>query len=246
MTELVMDRGNLQNILVVDDELQAAESIARFLRKVGGLEAEPLGDLDQFPDAESLVEYAATRFDALICDHVLQAKSQVRFTGAEVVSKANHRLAGPLPAVLITSHYGTDQTGTIPFYRAGIPAWVPKGAQLDQINQALHDAVEEIRGVKPRGRRAFPTPIEVIDVSVGGEAPTALVVVVGWQIDQEIHMPLKLITEATGLDPAALPGMWLEAHVNCHARTADELFYENIVIAPPLPDELVQEGQLGA
>ena len=244
MSGLVSD--DLRRVLVVDDEIQAARSIVRFLDKVGGYQATFLEDLDQFEDAASLVEYAAPQFDALICDHVLQAGSQVRFTGAEVVSRANLRPTQPLPAVLITSHYGTDQTGTIPYFRSGIPAWVPKGADLKQINQALHDALDEIRGVKPRWRRTFTTPIEVIGVSPDGEAPTASVVVVGWQIDQEIPMPLRLIIEATGLEPQALPGVWLEADVNCHARFADELFYENITIAPPLADELAQEGRRDA
>lgn len=82
-----------------------------------------------------------------------------------------------------------------------------------------------------RESRRFPTPVEVLAV----DGDRAHVVVVGWHIARSVAVPLAPLLEAAGLTAAELPGRWLEATANCHARDAADLVLTDITIAPNLP-----------
>ncbi|MET7417537.1 response regulator [Dactylosporangium sp. NPDC005555] len=220
------------NILVADDDPRDAQSVRRPLEDAGFRTA-AVSDFSKFVDADEFLRSLIEEFDALVCDHVLSGRGPASFTGAEVVSKAN-KMERPLPAVLISSHVNTDQTGSIRQWRAGIPAVVDKSDYSDTIVEALDYTIAELSGKVARERRTFATPIEVLDVRSAGEFPAARVVVVGWKIETTVWMPLKPILDA-GIDPAGLSGRWLEAEVNCHAKDAADLYYENVVLAPDLP-----------
>lgn len=225
----------VHSAVVIDDDDQDARAYARILQDAG-FATDTISQFDPSQDADSFLAALVDRYDALLCDHVLRGKSNnASFTGAELVCKANRHPEHPLPAVLISSHIYTDPS-SIRDWREGIPQLVDKSTAGEMVLEALDATIAELDGNISPARRAFKTPIEVIDVSSTGEAPFATVVVVGWQIDTKVKMPLKLIREATCLEAQDLVGRWLEADVNCHATEPEDLFYRNIALAPELPD----------
>jgi CheY-like chemotaxis protein len=228
--------AGVKKIAVVDDVRTDAETYARQYRNKG-FDTKSIFEFDPQQSADAFLDMLiAEQIDALVCDLVLQSTAQAAFNGAELVSKANLRQNGPLPALLISSHEGTAETWQIHYWREGIPRVLQKRDVYDHGLDALADTVTEARGSVPRERRAFGTPIKVLEVFPGGQAPTAKVVVSGWDINEPVTMPLTLITEATGLLPEQLKEVWLEAEVNLYARNASELFYRDIVVAPELPE----------
>ena len=231
----------VHNAVVVDDDAQDARAYARVLQDAG-FTTDTISQFDASQDADSFLADLVDRYDALLCDHVLRGKSiNAKFTGAELVCKANRHPQRPLPAVLISSHIHTDQS-SIRDWREGIPQLIDKSAAGEAVLlNALDVTIAELDGTVSPTRRPFKTPIEVIDVSPRGEAPFATVVVVGWQIDTKVKMPLRLILQAIDLKPDELVGRWLEADVNCHAPDPEDLFYRNIELAPALPDGWMAE-----
>ncbi|ORT61326.1 hypothetical protein [Streptomyces sp. CB03238] len=222
--------------MVIDDDFMDASSITHPLQDAG-FRTEMITEFAPGQDADTFLASLGDRYDAVVCDHILGGRGNARFTGAELVCKANRRAGTPLPAVLISSHVNTDQNGAILRWREGIPSVVDKSDASDAVVDALRYTLDELAGNLARERRAFATPIEVLSVRSEGEEPQAKVVVVGWKIDSSVWMPLRPIEEATGLHPEELPGRWLEAEVNCYAKEASALFYRNIILAPDLPQE---------
>jgi hypothetical protein len=85
-----------------------------------------------------------------------------------------------------------------------------------------------------REQRMCLTPIEVINADE--VAGTIRIVVVGWQIDEPITVPLMKFAMETGLGAAELvAARWLEAEANVFAFSSRELRFQNIKVAPPLP-----------
>ncbi len=222
-------------VVVVDDDPMDARAWTHPLVDAG-FQTDTITNIDPGLDAESFLSIIASKYDALVCDHILSGRRSVKFTGAELVSKANRRGERPLPAVLISSHVQTDQTGSIRRWREGIPVVVDKSELSETVVEALGYTIDELSGKVSRERRAFTTPIEVLDVETRSEVPSAKVIVVGWRIATSVWMPLQPILDATGLTADQLRGRWLEADVNCHASEASELFYRNIALAPDLPE----------
>lgn len=222
-------------MLVLDDVPDDAVTATRPLEDEG-FRAEPVSEVDPSLDADAFLATLVGRYDALVCDHVLKGRRHVSFTGAELVSKANSRPQHDMPAVLITSHINTDETGSIHRWLAGIPAIVDKTDLADGLVPALEYTQDELCGRFSEERRTFATPIEVLEVQPHGEVPRAKVVVVGWRIDTSVWMPLPPVLEETGLSASELPGRWLEANVNCYAKNPQDLYYRNITLAPTLPE----------
>jgi CheY-like chemotaxis protein len=223
------------SVVVIDDDERDARTMTNPLRDAG-FQTEIISQFDPRQDADSFLAQLGNQYSALVCDHVLSGKSSVPFTGAELVSKANRRAQRPLPAVLISSHVQTDQTGSIRRWREGIPVVLEKSDLSDSIVEALDYTLKELSGNVSRERRAFATPIEILEVLPDIEVPVAKVIVVGWRIATSVWMPLQPILDATGLRPEQLPGRWLEADVNCYAKEDSDLYYRNVILAPDLPE----------
>ncbi|WP_449060836.1 hypothetical protein [Planomonospora algeriensis] len=236
MSTLTLSPG--ASVVVVDDDPRDARSWTYPLQDAG-YQTVTISDFDPSQNAEAFLAQLSGHFDALVCDHMLSGRSAVPFTGAELVCKAN-RAPQPIPAVLISSHVQTDQTGSILRWREGIPAVVDKSEMSESVLDALSFTIDELSGMVVRERRAFTTPIEVLEVHAQNEAPKAKVIVVGWRIETSVWMPLQPILDATGLAADQLAGRWLEADVNCYARDASELFFRDIVLAPALPEGWLQ------
>lgn len=222
-------------VLVVDDDERDAKAMTHPLLDAG-FRTEVISEFNPTQNADSFLAELGDRYQALVADHVLSGRSTVPFTGAELVSKANRRSQHPLPGVLTSSHVKTDQTGSIRRWREGIPVVLEKSDLSESIVEALDYTVDELLGKISRERRAFATPIEILEVLPDVEVPVAKVIVVGWRIATSVWMPLQPILDATGLMANQLPGRWLEADVNCHAKDDADLYYRNIILAPDLPE----------
>lgn len=100
------------------------------------------------------------------------------------------------------------------------------------------------RYLTARSEQRFPTPIQVETVDV--TTRTARVIVVGWSLTDGVTVLLDQLLTATGLDAEQLPGLFLEAVANCHAREADDLVLTDVTMAPPLPPEWKARAQAPA
>ncbi|MEZ0064319.1 CheY-like chemotaxis protein [Streptacidiphilus sp. MAP12-20] len=229
---LTLPRG--ASIVIADDDRRDAMTAGHRLQDAG-YDTTLITEFDPLMDADAFLASLAGKYDALICDYLLSSHGRVGFTGAEVVSKANLRSGAPLPSVLISSHIKPGQQGAISRWRKGIPQVVAKADLDEEILPAIGYTLAELKGSYTRERRAFPTPIEVLEVVAKGEARRARVVVVGWNIHAPVWMPLDPILEETGLRPESLVGQWLEADVNCYASKAEDLYYGNIILSPDFP-----------
>lgn len=97
----------------------------------------------------------------------------------------------------------------------------------------------------PREQRLCATPIEVINADES--AGTIRIVVVGWNIDEEITVPTEQFTTDTGLTAGELVNaQWLEAAVNIYAAAVEDLKFQDITLAPDLPPGFMGTFQGGA
>jgi CheY-like chemotaxis protein len=134
---------------VVDDNADDSYTTSLVLRQAGYIPVEisPSESLDR------LVELLATKCQAAVCDHRLNAKTKVRFTGAELVYRIT--LDYRIPAVLNTTWASVDQDTSIRRWRSGIPSLLDKSDQTSAtLTDALALAAAEARGETPRDRVA--------------------------------------------------------------------------------------------
>lgn len=73
-----------------------------------------------------------------------------------------------------------------------------------------------------------PVHVELVDATVN----TARVVVMGWSTEHAVTVLLEQLTEATGLEPAELPGAVLAAVANVDAERAEDVVLTGIRTEP--------------
>lgn len=215
---------------VVDDNPDDAYVTSLVLRQAGytPVAISPSESLDR------LAELLATEYQAAVCDHRLNARTTIRFTGAELVYRitCDYRI----PAVLNTTWASVDQDTSIRRWRSGIPSLLDKSDQTSAtLTDALALAAAEARGETPRDRVAHQAAVHVVDVHLREEWPTVDVLVPAWRMSTVVRLPLEQITQDTGLKSGDLVGRWLEADVNCYAKRQRDLFFRKFKIAPELP-----------
>lgn len=218
-------------VAVVDDNPDDSYVTSLVLRQAGytPVEIGPSESLDR------MVERLVAQCQAAVCDHRLNAKTTVRFTGAELVYRItrDHRI----PAVLNTTWASVDQDTSIRRWRSGIPSLLDKSDQTSTtLTDALALAAAETRGQTPRDRVGHPAAVQVVDIHLGEEWPTADVLVPAWRMSTVVRLPLEQITQDTSVIAKELMGRWLEAEVNCYAKNPRDLFFRNFKIAPELPE----------
>lgn len=216
---------------VVDDNSDDAYVTSLVLRQAGyaPIEIGPSESLD------GLVERLSNECQAAVCDHRLNAKKRIKFTGAQLVYRVT--LDRNMPAVLNTTWASVDQDTSIRRWRSGIPSLLDKSDQTSAtLTEALAIAAAEARGETPRDRVAHPAAVQIVDVHLQEEWQTADVLVPAWRMSTVVRLPLEQITQDTGLNVTELRGRWLEADVNCYARHPRDLFFRSFKVAPELPE----------
>jgi hypothetical protein len=96
-------------------------------------------------------------------------------------------------------------------------------------------SVTELGQVYLDARSALRGPASVEVVLVDRRARMAYVVVGAWHADRLVPVLLDHLVESTSLAAEELPGVWLDAHANCHASDPDDLVLTKVQVAPPVP-----------
>ncbi len=219
-------------VAVIDDNREGGKAIGYSLRDAGfhPLVVTP----EQYIDA--FLEKILSQSRAAICDHRLGQASNVAYSGAEFVAKANDR---GLPSVLITSYADAD-AAKIRRWRSKIPCLLrrhPDSDDPDTLAQALQVARHEINGNYAQERQSFRTVIRVERVISSPDGNLAEVVVSAWRPNEVVQVPLDVINESARLVSKIDVDIRLVADVNIYARSSSDLFFANVRPAAPPPDE---------
>lgn len=226
-------------VAVLDDDEAA---LSRGCDQVKALRREPYRLLvrEHRPVSDILNEVQAENCAAIISDHRFRTRAQVRFTGAELVYRANER---GLPAVLYSAHVDEDEADSIRAWRYGIPRVVRKApGALKALGEALRVAESEAHGERELSRQGFLTPVRVVGVprnelasKLGGQLVE--VTVTAWRPKVRVPMPASLLPKShRGLGDGLIGRIFL-GEVNYYAEHSNELFFHNLRAAPaPDPD----------
>ncbi|WP_229861527.1 hypothetical protein [Streptomyces xanthochromogenes] len=216
-------------IAVVDDSLDDMRRTSILLEDA---EFVPVAIDPTFPTLQELLDNVAARADGLVCDHRLSHSATAPFTGAQVVAASNRRR---VPAVLITGYADLDEQTSIRRYRSSIPCMLRKRFEPAEIESALARAHrEQLIGPAPE-RVGYRTVVRVLRVDRIGAEPIVEVIVVAWDPVDAVILPADMITSCVGMTVDELPGKRFMARVNIHARSSEELFFENFEMAPDIP-----------
>ncbi|CAL9510269.1 hypothetical protein SUDANB32_03610 [Streptomyces sp. enrichment culture] len=220
-------------IAVIDDDPEEVFATSMVLEDAG-FEARPF-ELKREP-LEDLLQRVASSSVALVCDHRLNGRENIPFSGAELVHRAN--LQFHLPSVLSSTYVSRDQGTSIRKWRDGIPCLLGKDEQSpESLRSALAITIAELEGRVTRSRIAFPAVIEVVEVQQHGESPSVVAIVPAWRPSTSVEIPVDIIQRDVKISVSDLPGTWLEAEVNCHAEEERDLFFRNFSLAPDLPSD---------
>lgn len=219
-------------VAVIDDNQEGGKAIGYSLSDAGfsPMVVTPEKRIDAF------LEKISNQSKAAICDHRLGQASNVSYTGAEFVAKANRR---GLPTVLITSYADAD-AAKIRRWRSNIPCLLrrhPDSDDPDILKDALQAAREEIDGTFKRERQRFRTVIRVERVISSPDGNLAEVVVSAWKPNEVLQVPLQVINHSKRLVSKSDADVRLIADVNIYAGSSSDLFFENVQSATPPPDE---------
>lgn len=220
-------------IAVIDDDPEEVFATSMVLEDAG-FEAKSF-ELKREP-MEDLLQRVASSSIALVCDHRLNGRVHIPFSGAELVHRAN--LQFHLPSVLSSTYVSRDQGTSIRKWRDGIPCLLGKDEQSpDSLRSALAITIAELEGRVTRSRIGFPAVIEVLEVQERGESPSIVAIVPAWKPSTSVEIPLEIIQCDIQIAASDLSGAWLEAEVNCHAEEERDLFFRNFSLAPDLPSD---------
>ncbi|MEU6252245.1 hypothetical protein [Streptomyces sp. NPDC047043] len=93
---------------------------------------------------------------------------------------------------------------------------------------------EQVHGPAPE-RVGHRTVVRVLRVDRIGAERIVEVIVVAWDPVDAVILPADMITSCVGISEEELPGKRFMARVNIHARSSEELFFENFELAPEVP-----------
>ncbi len=216
-------------IAVVDDSVDDMRRTSILLEDA---EFEPVAIDPSFPTLEALLNAVAAKADGLVCDHRLSHGATAAFTGAQVVAASNRRR---IPAVLVTGYADLDEQTSIRRWRSSIPCMLRKRFKPAEIESALQLAHREQLLGPALEREGHRTVVRVLRVDQIGTERIVEVIVVAWDPVDAVILPADMITTSVGLTTDDLPGMRFMANVNIHARSSEELFFENFEVAPEIP-----------
>jgi len=228
-----------RTVAVIDDSERDAESLRIELIAIG---LEPVEIAIEDRELDDVVNEVRERADAAVCDHYLKQHKRVGFSGAEAVALLT---SAQVPTCLITM-YPMDGDVDIRRYRGLIPSLLLRAdAGVDELAAALLRSYEEVHSGRSRDRVPYRTAISVERVSDEAGEPVADVLVSGWQQDETVRFPLRIIpNDLQPRDPSDLEGTILFAEVNLGAERSLDLFFQNFEAAPPssLGSELIAEA----
>lgn len=168
------------------------------------------------------------QYDAAIVDQRLSPGNFGAYMGSEVISKLydKHR-----PALLVSAWSQVDRED-IQQYRRNLACILAKGEyEPEDIRAGFEQCIFEFEGTFSPQRRATPTIIYIAaDYDRDCSRKRVNAFVPSWDPNQGISFPIDIIP--IDLIDHLREGTYLSADVNTGADSQDELYFENIELAP--------------
>lgn len=223
---------SIERVAIVDDDREGAQTVALSLEAAG---YEPF-IIEKSPgSAEALAKQIAAEADAAYCDHRLSRYAfATNFSGADVVAKLYDL---KIPGVLFSEYYGIDADVSIRKQRRRIPVVLRRsevGVGIQSITDSFNRCKEELEGMYPDWRRPHRSmliveyfgnqdDVDVVDVNIVNRDGGI------------VRFPLELIPE--DLRDDLREGDLLIADVNIGAERSEDLYFENVQLAPEPEDD---------
>jgi CheY-like chemotaxis protein len=180
-----------------------------------------------FYKPEDLAKEIESQADVALCDHRLRPGGLADFDGAELAATLFER---SIPAVLITQYY-MDSDVSIRRWRRKVPVLM-KRADVDpmKVKEGLLRCEAEIGGLPPKDRKPYEALVHVDEVRNESGEKVIDVMVTNWDPHQAVRLPMSLVPQNLHADLSS--GMWLLAKVNVGAERPEDLYFEDIRLAP--------------
>ena len=219
-----MNRPAILSVGIIDDSREDAEMLEDHLRDAGY----EVGLVRLSSVAEEICDEVQHNYSAAICDHVLRHGSPFREDGASLAASLFRR---GVPVILVSARLEGHSGASIRPYRRHLPAVLSR-LEIDdvRIKAAFAECVEELGGHLSSKRRPHRTIIRVEDCFM--ERKLADVVVHGWDSRMVVPMSLEFLPPATLA--GIVRGAQLIADVNLGADRAEELYFDNVELAPSI------------
>ena len=220
---------SIERVAIVDDDREGAETVKLSFEAAGYapfiIEKSP-------GSAKALAEQIAAEADAAYCDHRLNRYGfATNFFGADVIA---HLYDLKVPGVLFSEYYDIDADVSIRKQRRKIPVVLHRSeADIQSIADSFSRCKEELEGRSPEWRRPHRSMLVV--ESFSNQDNVKVIDVTIFNRDGDIvRLPLELIPEE--LRDNLREGDLLIADVNIGAERSEDLYFENIQLAPEPED----------
>ena len=226
-------------IAIVDDSLNARDTLTKILRLVG---FETFIVDSKFTNVDELSGYIQDNSEAVICDHRLKFNGFANFNGAELMPSLYAR---KFPAILMTQ-YADEISVSIRKYRDRIPVVLEREELVDpdtiadKVNKSFDICLQEFQGKIPSSRRIHRTLINVVNITSDSGEDVVEVFVPSWNPYHAVRFPVSQIPdELMVIVKSSLNRQeeaCLFACVNTGAEKADDLYFTRFEIAPELDE----------
>ena len=220
----------IKRVVVIDDDDTQAEITCELIQEAG---YKPEIFHNGTRDIVGIVAHVKTSADAAVCDHRLAERWAVPFNGAQLAASL---METGIPALLVSQYLKVDIDVSIRKWRSALPIVLRRNeASPDRIRTGLEECSRELAGkVSPR-RRSRRALIRVVAVGPGTGEAVVDCFIPQWKPDVAVRFPLSQVP--TDIQDQVQPQARLLANVNIGAADSDELFVENIELAPPIDED---------
>lgn len=222
-------------IAIVDDNADDAETAKLELSQAGFKSVVISGD-HHFYQAEQLAQkIVESQAHAAVCDHRLRLGGLADFDGAELAATL---FEWKIPSVLVTQYY-MDSDVSIRRWKRKVPVLMRRvDINPVKIKEGIRRCKAEIDGYTPKDRKPYEALVHVDEVKNESGEKVLDVMVTNWDPNQAVRLPMSLAP--SNLHEHIFSGVWLLASVNIGAERSEDLYFDNIRLAPdPDPhDEL--------
>ncbi len=217
----------LRRVVIVDDDPDNAEEVANLVSD-SGYQPFPITDLKA--NLEEMLGLARSRGNVLVCDHRLNVKQSVSYSGASLLAQW---IRQGQPGLLLTVLNQTDCDTTIRQHRRTLPVVLPRQG-FDELvfQQGLDDCVAELNGDLRPWRRPWRTLVHVLERTDERGLTVLDAILPGWKSHVNVRFPIDLLPES--LRAKAQPDSYFFAKVNTGAEDVADLYLVDFELAPPV------------
>lgn len=214
-------------VAIVDDNADDAETAKLGLSRAGIDSFVISGDHHYYQAEQLAQEIIESPARAAVCDHRLRLGGLADFDGAELAAALFER---KFPSVLVTQYY-MDTDVSIRRWKRKVPVLMRRiDANPERIKEGIWQCKAEIDGYTPVNRKPYEALIHVDEVKNESGEKVLDVMVTNWDPNQAVRLPMSLAP--MNLHKHISSGMWLLASVNIGAEKPEDLYFEDIRLAP--------------